>query len=298
MHISDPDAFAVSTAAAALKKRKRDGALWNQEDIENIEGGIPPYQLDYQDINMLAPTPRFIPESSPSSRSQWLHLQQGSTAPAMQKKRRILQPQSSRQPQCLRPHSGSHSQAQSNPDSPNTKKSSLPTLTIPSFNNHHDPSFSSMSGSDEDLISPRTTTTTTLSIPPPVLRPCHVCHRKPSTKVMLDAYADCELCGQRACYICLRECNSINCGSISSLPETPNEYHQGEEYGMDMRRDDGYLHTTTHYQQTPTHNQSNTVRQRKICSSCAIEGLTDTGEEIVWCMSCVRREETSPRMWQ
>jgi hypothetical protein len=38
MHISDPDAFAVSTAAAALKKRKRDGALWNQEDIENIEG--------------------------------------------------------------------------------------------------------------------------------------------------------------------------------------------------------------------------------------------------------------------
>ena len=38
MHISDPDAdvFAVSTAASALKKRKRDGALWNQDNIENI----------------------------------------------------------------------------------------------------------------------------------------------------------------------------------------------------------------------------------------------------------------------
>lgn len=259
----------------------------------SLARGLQPYQLEYQDINMLAPTPRFIPESS-SSRPQWLHLQQN-TAPAMQKKRRILQPQSNRQPQCLRPHSGSLSPAQSNTDNQNTKKASLPTLTIPSFNNHHDPSFSSMSGSDEDLISPRTTT---MLIPPPVLRPCHVCHRKPSTKVMLDAYADCELCGQRACYICLRECNSVNCGNISSLPETPNEY-QGEDYGMDIRRDDGYLHTRTHFQQTPTHhNQSNAARQRKICSCCAVEGLTDTGEEIVWCMGCVRREETSPRVWQ
>lgn len=247
---------------------------------------------------MLAPTPRFIPESSP----QWLHLQQNSTAPAMQKKRRILQPQSNRQPQCLRPHSGSQSQSPTD-SSPSSKKSSLPHLTIPSFNNHYDPAFSSMSGVDEDLISPRTTTATatatTLLIPPPVLRPCHVCHRKPSTKVMLDAYADCELCGQRACYICLRECNSINCGNISSLPETPNEYHHGDDYGMDIRRDDGYLHTTTRYQQTPTtSNQSNAERQRKICSCCAVEGLTDTGEEIVWCMSCVQREEATPRMWQ
>ncbi|CRG89912.1 Pc16g00970 [Talaromyces islandicus] len=267
MHISEPDddVLAVSTAAAALKKRKRDGALWNQENIQNIEGDLSPYQLDYQDINMLAPTPRFIPDSS-SSRPQWLHLQQNGTAPAMQKKRRILQPQSNRQPQCLRPHSGSHSQAQANTDNQNTKKSSLPTLTIPSFSNHHDPSFLSTPGCDEDLVSPRTTTATTaaLLIPPPVLRPCHVCHRKPSTKVMLDAYADCELCGQRACYICLRECNSINCGAISSLPETPNEY-RGEDYDMDIRRDDGYLNTTTHYQQTPTlHNQSNATPEKKL----------------------------------
>jgi hypothetical protein len=32
-------------------------------------------------------------------------------------------------------------------------------------------------------------------------------------------------------------------------------------------------------------------RRRKICSSCAVEGLAEDTEEIVWCLNCVRREE-------
>lgn len=38
------------------------------------------------------------------------------------------------------------------------------------------------------------------------LRPCHVCHRKPTKKTELDSYADCEGCGERTCYVCIREC--------------------------------------------------------------------------------------------
>ncbi|KAH8689192.1 hypothetical protein BGW36DRAFT_433956 [Talaromyces proteolyticus] len=283
MHIPDPNAFEVSTTAAALKKRKRDvrSGLWG---AENIEGGVP-FQLDYQDINMLAPTPRFIPESQSAAppRPQWLQFQQPNATSATQKKRKILQPHSTRPPQPnIRPHSNGHTQnLHLDP-----KKPSPPSLTIPSFNNHRDPAFS---GTDEDLVSPRTTTspenalTPRSTMPPPVLRPCHVCHRKPSTKVMLDAYADCELCGQRACYICLRECNSLNCSSIS---DAANEY-QGNTAGIEIRRDDGYLHTR------PSNGVSATVPSRKICSCCAVEGLTDMGEEIVWCLDCVRREETN-----
>lgn len=148
------------------------------------------------------------------------------------KKRRILQPH------------GHHFRSPKKP----------PTLAIPSFAD----AVHRLDPSPE--ISPRTTLP---CLPPPLLRPCHVCHRKPTTRVMLDAYADCELCGERACYICLRECNALDCDALS--PST------------------GPL-------EDPSLRPPRT--RRRICSSCAVEGLTeDTGEEIVWCLSCVRREE-------
>lgn len=35
---------------------------------------------------------------------------------------------------------------------------------------------------------------------------CHICFRKPSKKADLDSYADCQGCGQRTCYVCMRQC--------------------------------------------------------------------------------------------
>lgn len=35
---------------------------------------------------------------------------------------------------------------------------------------------------------------------------CHVCSRKPTKKSELDGFADCQGCGQRTCYVCIREC--------------------------------------------------------------------------------------------
>lgn len=37
--------------------------------------------------------------------------------------------------------------------------------------------------------------------------------------------------------------------------------------------------------------ESETLR-RKICSSCAVEGITETGAEIVRCLDCVRGTES------
>lgn len=195
----------------------------------------------------------------------------------MIKKRRILQPHSHSQQQHLRPHSGVSGTP---PEVHHSRKVPPPTLMIPFFDRRHDTEISTSSLSiadpyDDDAISPRTmpaptTTTTNTKL---VLRPCHICHRKPSTKVMLDAYADCELCGQRACYICLRECNASNCHANSQHSPSGVECFDTE---MGHPDDD---------------KSGSTGRQRKICSLCAIEGLTDTGQEIVWCVDCVRREQ-------
>lgn len=38
------------------------------------------------------------------------------------------------------------------------------------------------------------------------LSPCHICFRKPTEKKQLDGFADCQGCGGRMCYICMREC--------------------------------------------------------------------------------------------
>jgi len=38
------------------------------------------------------------------------------------------------------------------------------------------------------------------------LRPCHICRRRPSDRAQLDRYADCEGCGARTCFVCMRQC--------------------------------------------------------------------------------------------
>jgi hypothetical protein len=124
-----------------------------------------------------------------------------------------------------------------------------------------------------------------LASPHSLLHPCHVCHRRPTTRSVLDAYADCELCGERACYICLRECNGPECWA--STPATTDKnarrvpYISGICYGLTTSSpppaDDPELVTTCSSQ-----------NRRKICSWCAVEGVTDSGREVVWCLDCVR----------
>lgn len=38
------------------------------------------------------------------------------------------------------------------------------------------------------------------------LSACHICHKRPRLKTDLDSYADCEGCGRRTCFICMRTC--------------------------------------------------------------------------------------------
>ncbi|KAJ5186041.1 hypothetical protein N7472_010881 [Penicillium cf. griseofulvum] len=109
------------------------------------------------------------------------------------------------------------------------------------------------------------------SASPPALRPCHICHRRPTTRQVLDAYADCDLCHERACFICLRQCDSSSCGGAFGLPEDP----------------DMHMHIRMGSIDDANYDASEAPR-RKICSSCAVEEVTETGAEIVRCLDCVR----------
>ncbi|KAL2199322.1 hypothetical protein P885DRAFT_31792 [Corynascus similis CBS 632.67] len=42
---------------------------------------------------------------------------------------------------------------------------------------------------------------------------CHICSRRPNKKSDLDSFADCQGCGQRTCYVCIRECLGWGLGS-------------------------------------------------------------------------------------
>ncbi|KAJ5086274.1 hypothetical protein NUU61_007581 [Penicillium alfredii] len=109
------------------------------------------------------------------------------------------------------------------------------------------------------------------SAPPSALRPCHICHRRPTTRQVLDAYADCDLCGERACFICLRQCDAVPCGGSVGL--------SGNQSNPALITPHGDLN-------------GDGESRRKICSSCAVEGVTETGVEIVRCLDCVRGHST------
>ncbi|CAI7664070.1 unnamed protein product [Penicillium glandicola] len=157
-----------------------------------------------------------------------------------------------------------------------------PYLTLPSHQhqqspNHLSPNVYGTPNQDpySPPVSPKTLVPlhypTQQSASPSALRPCHICHRRPTTRQVLDAYADCDLCHERACFICLRQCDSASCGGTFGLPE---------DAGMHM-----HMHTSS---TDDASYDTNETPRRKICSGCAVEEVTETGAEIVRCLDCVR----------
>lgn len=128
--------------------------------------------------------------------------------------------------------------------------------------------------SNSPSISLKTTNSCQQSLctPASYLRPCHICYRRPTTRALIEAYADCSICGQRSCYICLRQCDGIDYTGSSHLPRET----------CLLRDPSNDVHEDTH-SQTPTFNHP-----RKICSRCAVENVTESGIEVVRCLDCLR----------
>lgn len=135
-----------------------------------------------------------------------------------------------------------------------------------------------------------------------LLSPCHICHRKPTKKSDLDSFADCTICGERTCFICLRACQ----GWLPELDgDEPNKTEVGTEdlsasFTMRDVDDEDAVHNHAH---KPVAPQRPEQKQRKgegggdaegtwngrghrrvICSRCCVERGS---EGDVVCLGCL-----------
>ncbi|KAI5466043.1 hypothetical protein BGZ63DRAFT_375160 [Mariannaea sp. PMI_226] len=122
-----------------------------------------------------------------------------------------------------------------------------------------------------------------------ILAPCHICHRRPTKKSDLDSFAECQGCGERTCFICIRECQGWNLDDVSVLSE---QEMLSRSFHMDDVDD---LQSSEQYGE-----RSDGQRDRKgwvagghrsvVCSRCCIER---GAEGDVTCLGCFSRMEGS-----
>lgn len=139
----------------------------------------------------------------------------------------------------------------------------------------------------------------------PLLTPCHVCHRKPTKKSHLDSFADCQGCGERTCFVCIRQCH----GRATMVGEEEDENSPLLEQEMLLSRsfqmEDFADDTTTtplvtkdpHLPPTPASEMEHEHGQKGwharghrsvICSRCCIERGV---EGDVVCLGCLSSME-------
>lgn len=132
------------------------------------------------------------------------------------------------------------------------------------------------------------------------LTPCHICRRKPTKKSDLDAYADCEGCGQRTCYVCIRECQGWlpNAGHAHVRQEMEEEQQPEDalsrSFTMHDVDDDAEPHMALTRQLANAKNNIENSRYEVgwdskthasvICSRCCVERGS---EGDVMCLGCL-----------
>ncbi|KAI9838595.1 MAG: hypothetical protein M1819_004908 [Sarea resinae] len=114
---------------------------------------------------------------------------------------------------------------------------------------------------------------------PSLLSSCHICHRRPTTHTLLSTYADCDACGARTCYICLRECEA-SAGVKAGDGTGPGMGRHDYDYDTDYPDYGDGAHGDRH-------GPRDSICGRKICSACCVE----RGEEgLVCCLACLSTE--------
>ena len=131
------------------------------------------------------------------------------------------------------------------------------------------------------------------------LSPCHICRRKPTVKSELDAFANCEGCGERTCYICIRECLGLGAEERAVKDQDSNvltfSFH-GTEDGMDLggtnefdlaSPDDTLTFDGNLDMGRVWEKSMGAAHRRMICSRCCVERGPE-GE--VYCFGCLGTE--------
>lgn len=124
---------------------------------------------------------------------------------------------------------------------------------------------------------------------------CHICFRKPTKKTDLDSFADCLGCGERTCYVCIRECLGWALNLPPAEPKTlgPNSHPppslDAGETSFTMLDADADDHTPPPPAavERTTHEHGWTRgggHRRVVCSRCCVERGQD-GEVV--CLGCL-----------
>ena len=127
------------------------------------------------------------------------------------------------------------------------------------------------------------------------LSPCHICHRKPTLIRELDAFASCEGCGKRTCWVCIRECLGFGvalAGSVNGPGQEDKDLNcNANDVDFDFsseRRDPEDQDSDVGMEKSDNDTQTEESPHRgMICSRCCVERGTE-GE--VWCHGCLRAE--------
>ncbi|ROW11508.1 hypothetical protein VMCG_01204 [Cytospora schulzeri] len=152
-------------------------------------------------------------------------------------------------------------------------------------------------------VTPKPPTTTSHNL----LSPCHICHRKPTKKNELDSYADCEGCGERTCYVCIRECLGWKATEHSERFDREvlmRDQDNREDEQQDEERNSEHLYQSFSMEDAPigenqqhdseadqdptkrggTWGNGNRGHRGRICSQCCVENGPE-GEVI--CLGCL-----------
>lgn len=136
--------------------------------------------------------------------------------------------------------------------------------------------------------SPDAVSKAAMTAPKMNLNPCHICQRRPLQKKDLEGYADCEGCGERCCWICVREC----LGSIYAT-RTPSPVPQMQSPRVDedhvMGDGDATFEDKVEQRRVDENKWPEMGGHRsKVCSRCCVEKGKE-GE--VRCLGCLTAEE-------
>ncbi|OJD19795.1 hypothetical protein AJ78_00295 [Emergomyces pasteurianus Ep9510] len=289
--------------ATSLKKRKRDMDNWDNQINANMSTCTPSIPGDAEHIDEKlkggysqylkesssgAVTSKFGPWHSPERRTYHFRA---SLQTAAIKRRRLIQQQ---QQQSQQPHEWtafpiniSTGQKQhfynigsdnNTPMTAATAISKLSSLQRPKSHSHNNTGPLTPSASQTN----KTTSLVSLS-------PCHICHRRPTTRSTLDAYGDCDLCAERTCYICLRECMSVDC-NVPHFPRNEDSGNNKDNNDSNTGSNGSDWRGKTFPQNSgPVHGEEVDCERmgRKVCSWCAVEGVLEGGGEVVRCFACV-----------
>ena len=113
-----------------------------------------------------------------------------------------------------------------------------------------------------------------------LLSPCHICHRKPTKKSDLDSFADCEGCGQRTCYICMRSCRdwTFALNPARSIPRNEDQGYSASFIMQDVGDEND--------QQPERSPASGEPKDRRETSGRDMDGWVGNGHRSTVCSRC------------